>query len=405
VLILGATTIQRNEVYKDTAVIWKDVVNKHPLNPRGWNNYGEAILGADPRASADAFVRAIELDPEFTLARVNHAAALIDLKEYDAAIVIVNAVLETEPDRPDANIKLGLIRFYEGDLDAAIAAHERALEIEPRREDAQINLEQFVGLRTDRDEAKRLSDRGHQRAAAEKYLAYIEKMPNDVVALVDYAELAVNAGVRSGVVDLLNHVLTLDAGNTHATFLLMSAQALQDGENVITDDLDAPIEGEDNPQASQRWYRLGLEYRDADDFESAEQAYRTAIEYDLTNISARYSLGRLLQNQGYYDEAILEYLDVIDLSPRRVDAQSNLGLCYFKLGDTRRAEEAFRGAIEKDAEHFQSQMNLAVVLDTTGRSKEAIVAYERVLELVPGHRGATKRLIAIRARLIEQGEN
>jgi len=398
---LGVRTIERNKDYRDPAVLWLQVAEARPGNARGWNNYGQAILSRDPQAASDAFERAIEADPEFSLSRVNLGAALIELQDYAQAGEVLESLIAEQPDRADAITKLGIVQFFQGDVDGAVATLGLALEIEPNRVDAQANLAEFTKHIDKRDRAKALADDGKIRESAVLYNEYFSVVRNDLRAMLDYGEIAVNSGARSGVVEVLELALELDPDSTRGKILLTRARALAEGANVITTDLDQPVAGENSPQASQRWLRLGTEYRDQDKFDKAEEAFRTSIDYDPTNVSSRYNLALLLQKQEYYDEAVLEYLDMLVFAPSRVDARSNMGICYFNLGDTENAEKAFVDALEIDPDHFQSQLNLAVILDATREYDRAIIAYERALELSPGHSRAINRLGILRAIVSE----
>ena len=71
-MLLGGFTIARNYVYRSETALWEDTVKKSPNKARVYNNLGYAYYLEGRRKDArDAYLRALELDPGFQLARNN----------------------------------------------------------------------------------------------------------------------------------------------------------------------------------------------------------------------------------------------------------------------------------------------------------------------------------------------
>jgi tetratricopeptide (TPR) repeat protein len=86
------------------------------------HNYGRSI---------DFLSRAIELDPQFTLARKSRGAAYLKLDKVPEAIADINAVIEIAPDNARAYHLRGLAYDRSGDLDGALEDFNQALELNP----------------------------------------------------------------------------------------------------------------------------------------------------------------------------------------------------------------------------------------------------------------------------------
>jgi len=70
--ILSSYTIARNHVYRDEISLWEDTVRKSPNKARVYNNLGYAYFIAGRYEDARrAYIRALEIDSNFTLARNN----------------------------------------------------------------------------------------------------------------------------------------------------------------------------------------------------------------------------------------------------------------------------------------------------------------------------------------------
>lgn len=68
----GLATHLRNDVYRDEATFWRDVVSRSPHNARAFNNLGLALADqCDLRRAEEAWRRALRLDPGYVRAAVN----------------------------------------------------------------------------------------------------------------------------------------------------------------------------------------------------------------------------------------------------------------------------------------------------------------------------------------------
>ncbi|MDD3642455.1 MAG: tetratricopeptide repeat protein [Candidatus Krumholzibacteria bacterium] len=79
-----------------------------------------------------------------------------------------------------------------------------------------------------------------------------------------------------------------------------------------------------------------------------------------------------------------------------IQMQNNVGLCYFKIGDLARAEEAFCRIIDLSPGYVKAYNNLGLVREARGRTAEAAEAYEAVLERQPGNVVARRALSRLR---------
>ena len=83
-----------------------------------------------------------------------------------------------------------------------------------------------------------------------------------------------------------------------------------------------------------------------------------------------------------YEEALEKYLEALRLRPS-CTLFSNLGLCYQRMGNLRRAEEYYRQAIELDSEKPTPHINLAFLCFRMGRGKEGREHAQRALDIAP----------------------
>ncbi|HEX8491910.1 MAG TPA: FG-GAP-like repeat-containing protein [Pyrinomonadaceae bacterium] len=108
------------------------------------NNLGVALLEQfKHREGAAQFRRALQLDPQFTMARINLAIALLYVPDAIAARKEAQAAIAAAPDAPQPHYVLGLIAKTENKPDEAVASFQRVLKLDPRDVGANVQLGQL----------------------------------------------------------------------------------------------------------------------------------------------------------------------------------------------------------------------------------------------------------------------
>src|SRR5262245_20333496 len=141
VLLLGATTVRRNEDYRSDITIWTDTVSKRPDNARAQNNLGKALLKRErTEEAAVRFAEAVGLHPGFPIARRNLGLALLHLGRNKEAIAQSSDAIRLDPGSWDAHHELGVVFYREGQIDDAIAQYTEALRLKPAFSEAHHSL-------------------------------------------------------------------------------------------------------------------------------------------------------------------------------------------------------------------------------------------------------------------------
>jgi tetratricopeptide (TPR) repeat protein len=132
---------------------------------------------------------------------------------------------------------------------------------------------------------------------------------------------------------------------------------------------------------------VGLDYVLLDDYADAIKWLEKAVAVDSTNKDAWYYLGRAYYTVARLEEARKAFLKVIDLAPRDVKAENNLGLIFESSGQPATAIEAYRKAIawQEQIPHPSEQpyVNLGNLLLERGRAAEALALLEKAVALAP----------------------
>lgn len=161
----------------------------------------------------------------------------------------------------------------------------------------------------------------------------------------------------------------------------------------------------------------------------AIKCYENAIRLNPKDHNALCNLGNAYLRKGAVENAIRQYEKAIELSPEFANAYANLGVAFVKLGQLDRAIEVYKkalqlgpaaglthgnlgyalaekGSLEQAAYHLQEAVRLeprstdfrvryAILLEKLGRTDEAILQYNTVLEQDPQDPDAQKNLLKI----------
>lgn len=137
----------------------------------------------------------------------------------------------------------------------------------------------------------------------------------------------------------------------------------------------------------------------------AEQAYRRSLALNPAQANAWNNLGNILKNSFRPErqaEALECYRRAIKADPGYATAYNNLGHALDAIdGNKGAAEQNFRLAIACNPGYLQPQLNLASILEKTGREVEALDCLRQALALHAGNAEITGRILSLRRRLAD----
>jgi tetratricopeptide (TPR) repeat protein len=112
-----------------------------------------------------------------------------------------------------------------------------------------------------------------------------------------------------------------------------------------------------------------------------------------------FARGVQLHQSGDILGAIEAYQDALGKDPQRIDARSNLGAAFVRLGRYEEAVREYRRALEVDPHHVGVRFNLALALYKSALVPEAVKELEQVLSLDPKHTAALLLLADCRLQM------
>ena len=117
----------------------------------------------------------------------------------------------------------------------------------------------------------------------------------------------------------------------------------------------------------------------------SEALWTHTLACTTRNATAHNNLGRLLADQGRYDEAIRQLQKALEIDPDLAVAHGNLGYALADRGQVDEAIAEFQTAMKIDPDDATTHYNLGLVLADRGQLDEAIAHFRKALEINPDY--------------------
>ncbi|MDE3186842.1 MAG: tetratricopeptide repeat protein [Acidobacteriota bacterium] len=132
---------------------------------------------------------------------------------------------------------------------------------------------------------------------------------------------------------------------------------------------------------------VALDYVLLNDYDDAIHWLRVALGIDPRNVAVLYSLGRCFYTQNLFPQAEAAFTRVLQLEPRHLKAEENLGLTYDYENQPAKAELALRTAAAWNAEQPSTDpwpdLDLGVFLLGQNRIADALPFLTRAASIAP----------------------
>ena len=281
------------------------------------------------------------------------------------------AILQSQPQHPDANHNLGILAVSFNKIDIALPLFKNAVEANPKIEqfwlsyiDAFIKDKQFNNAKETLDKARALGMQGSAFDLFEKQLGDDVK-PDAFIINED-----------SSYKRRLDELLALfSQGNFDQALLIGNDLKKNFPDNIII------------------LNTLGAIYSGLGEYEKAAVNFKTATELKPDFAEAHNNLGNALIRIGDYEKAITTCKRAIEFKPDLAEAYNNFGKALAHLAIYEEAIKCFSKAIQLKPDCAEAFFNTGDSLNNSSRYEEAVAAYKRTVELRPKWPGAYTNLI------------
>lgn len=150
IFVLGGMTYARTQIWKNTEVLFTDVIEKYPNAVVAWNNRGhyyrtqsENYTGQQRQSmlqqAIQDYSQAITIDPNYHLAYTNRGKAWFDLGQYQKAIADYSKGIALRPANEVAYVNRGAAYGMLREYDKALRDFAKAAAINPNYDEIYYN--------------------------------------------------------------------------------------------------------------------------------------------------------------------------------------------------------------------------------------------------------------------------
>lgn len=359
--------------------------------------------------AAGLFGRLRKLNPSSIRAHYFEAQALIELREFDRAMTVLEDGLSIRDDIPDYILMLARLYQGEGEWEKAEALFRRALENGPeprlneglartlvmlgKGEEAVPILERMAEIfpaeseiRLDLARAYRLSNRLEQAAETLEKLQAVD--PDDVWVNYEYASVMILMGEREKAAATLERLLDSElprARSLRPNFLTNLAFIRQDEGDYeqAVEILEKVLAGAPRDPGAQ--LRLFYAYQKADRTSEMLNLSEKMIEQDPDSPDVVVARSEAIAASGRLEDAVgfLQRRMVDSQDPERLYlAASQLYLVREKL---EQAREVVEHGLEEFADSERLRFQLAAIMERQQRYQAAEEQFKQLLEENPDH--------------------
>lgn len=172
------------------------------------------------------------------------------------------------------------------------------------------------------------------------------------------------------------------------------------------DNLPSDLSAEDRIQALEEmkqkypndpylYLALGNLYYDEFISGDAQDNFQKALALDPKMNEARVSLAVLYFELGEIDSAKALLEEALRINPKDVNALTRMGIYYYGEKDVAKAVNYFTRAIQLDPKCVEARYNLGLAFAEAGLLSEAIVEWQKILEIAPDSKSADQAKIAL----------
>lgn len=350
---------------------YKKALEKDPTYSAALNNLGLLLYSTGKPAESLAYWNlclktSTEGQPELHYYLAN---ALRDVGRKDEARQHYRQAIELEPSNAAAHSGLAALALSEGSLDEAFEEVTKAIKLKPDSAFSYYHLGLIQEKRGNKDEAVKAFQTSLKYETVARYAAETRSRIAKLTGQADSATASVEPAVDARVA----------AQNALKKRSWKEAARLLDSLTHTSAADDAIV-----------WNNLGLCQMHLGQSARAVESYRHALMIRRQGFpEAQFNLGMALRKAGDNNGAEAAFRKAIDdsnLSKKTNPlAQNMLGIILREKGDTAGADHAFRLAIIQSGSRLPvAHFNLALLLERTEHSRDAVREYQTYLKLAPG---------------------
>lgn len=328
-----------------------------------------------------------------------NSAELIKKEKWEEALKETRAIIEVEPNNPNALFNLGLILHNLKEDEPAIEALKKAVNSDPKFQKAYYQLGVIYDEAAKRDDAldayKHVVDIDAKSEEGKKAKERIDSLMVFVTAeekVAGIKEFMEKGDVESAIreVDGIIRIKGEDpylyttlaslylklARIKDAVFALEKAAVLSPKDVEIRMLLGKAYEGlNENLKAAEAFNTVAsLEKETPRGKEAVEKAKKHTVLYHMRE-------GKKFLSAGKYEDSLQEMNEVLKITPEDPLVLFNIGVLYYRLNNAEDAEAPLLHALTIDPAYIMAHLQLGLVYEKMRKFDKAREEFDKVIEL------------------------
>ena len=291
----------------------------------------EAMRAGNLDAAAEGFASVIRQMPAFAEAHFNLGLVNQERGRYEEAIGSFQKALALKPRLHGANLFLGITEFRLNELDKAHVAVARETADFPKDAAAWMWLGVVSLAQEKPEDAAKALDKAAQLKPDDQDILYHRGRAHLLVSKNSYAQM-----------------FNVDPKSWRVHRVLAQANAEAENHLGAITEYEAAIKLA--PTQPGLHEELGSEYRNANKFPEAAQAFKRELEIDPYNVLAKYKLGAIALEQGDAARGKELIEAALRVKPSLAHAEYNLGRADSLLGEDEAAMAHLQKATAEDTD-------------------------------------------------------
>ena len=355
--------------------------------------------------AAEMYRKILEQSPRCEEALVNSIAVHLELKDFPAAAVCAEQLLQICPDSRAGHEGLAAAAFAAEDY-ARAAAHCAALvKVAPDAFEGWFNLGVALG-------------KAGRPDAAKAYGEALRLRPDDAELHINLGVACQESGDTEKAKESYRRALAIDPNSDAALWnlalVLEQERSFADAEKLHTRLLN---QAPDAPHAEDSRFRLGCLRLELGDFrgaaesfdaclwkrkdwaeallntgianwklgelDAAQDAFERCLEAQPRSTEALRALAAMALERGRLEESMELHMKLIEAGERSPEILYNAGLLRQKSGHQEQAVQLYREALAAEPEFAEALLNLGLALESLGQNNEAQANWQKALTLKP----------------------
>ncbi len=317
----------------------------------------------------------ISCQPSVVTKEEQEKADSLSIKLNSPELKALNAQLLEDPSDPELYIKRSQLYIQYKQFDVAAGDVKRAIRIDSTVASYYIALGDVYFAENKTRQTKEVLERT------------VVKFPESTEALMKLSELYFIVRQYKEAIENINKALKLNENIAKAYYLKGSIYRESGDTTKAISSLETAVE-QDN-RLTDAYYDLGIIYA-ARKNPIAFEYYANALRVDPGYVNAQYARAKLLQDLGKFDEAITEYIALLNKDKNYFQANYNIGAIYLDVkNDYPKAIEYLTKAIEQNDQWAAAYFARGYSFAKMGNKANAIEDYKKCLSIEPNFTEAT----------------